>query len=164
MQDFDPIKVINAVNSQIDMPDLIEFEFGIKAIEGAEYSISCPLHSDKEPSHRVYPNFRGSYCYSCGKSYTPYSLVKSYYGFDFRETIKHLMDNYKVDLGKVVEASYELDGTVVADILNTLQQFKTVKLTFQISKAINKSFSTGDVRYLNLLQNKVFELYKVNEI
>ena len=60
-------------------------------------NISCPLHTDRKPSLRLYaPAHRGGYCFSCGKSYTAITMHQSLRGITAREALQELMDIFSL--------------------------------------------------------------------
>lgn len=58
-------------------------------------SISCPLHTDRKPSFRLYrPKDKGGYCFSCGKAFTAFSIHRALNNISYRETVQYFVDTY----------------------------------------------------------------------
>lgn len=82
--------------------DVLEREVGVSTSE-VGYTISCPSrgHRDTNPSCRVYPTSDdgvGSlYCFGCGFSANPISLLKEIKGFEnYYEVFRYIESNYGI--------------------------------------------------------------------
>ena len=61
-------------------------------VDNFKYNIKCPMHKDKGPSMKVYDN--SFYCFSCGSGGSVIDFVQSYKGFEFKETVQFLSNNF----------------------------------------------------------------------
>lgn len=64
---------------------------------------SCPFHTDKTPSMRVYPGKRGFCCFSCGEAGDVIHFTQKLFGIPFRDAMRKL----NVDFG----LNILMDGT-----------------------------------------------------
>lgn len=112
--------------------------------------ISCPLHTDKKPSMRLYaPKEKDGFCFSCGKSYTSFQMHQSLYDLSYRETMEQLAEMFEIDLSmynkdKEVKR-YLSDSTIAPLVIDCVAHIKTIpnklpqnfdRLAYKIHKAI----------------------------
>ena len=69
--------------------------------------VSCPFHSEKTASCKVYPKDNSFYCYGCGASGDVISFVRLLYGLDFRQACVRLEADFGL-VGVSDSASPEL--------------------------------------------------------
>lgn len=60
--------------------------------------ISCPFHSEKTASLKIYPDGRGWYCYGCGKGGDVIDFVKALYGINFNQAIVRIDSDFRLNL------------------------------------------------------------------
>lgn len=53
-------------------------------------SICCPLHKDKTPSLKVYPNTNSWHCFGCQEGGDPISFIMKLHNLDFKDAVDHI--------------------------------------------------------------------------
>ena len=59
---------------------------------------SCPLHDEKTPSFRVYPDTNSWFCFGCGAGGTVIDFVSRLFGLDLLHAAKKLDDDFYLGL------------------------------------------------------------------
>lgn len=89
------------ISELVPLADYMQQELGYD-IHRLPQQVSCPLHTDRKPSMRLYyPKDRGGYCFSCGKSYTSFQLHQKLYNLSYPETIEQMTKIFNIDLSKI---------------------------------------------------------------
>ena len=60
-----PASVIEEIRARIDPVEVIGRRIELKKC-GTSFSASCPFHSDRTPSFRVFPDSKRFKCFGCG--------------------------------------------------------------------------------------------------
>lgn len=60
--------------------------------------ISCPLHGEKTPSLRIYPNDRGWYCFGCGKGGDVIKFVQHFFNISFPAALVRINTDFSLNL------------------------------------------------------------------
>lgn len=79
----------------VSMSDICE-RYGIKISRTG--FISCPFHSEKTPSLKIYEGNKGFYCFGCGKSGNVIAFVMSYFSIDFKTALMKLNFDFSLNL------------------------------------------------------------------
>ena len=79
----------------VSMADICE-RYGIRVSRTG--FISCPFHSEKTPSLKIYEGNKGFYCFGCGKSGNIIAFVMSYFSIDFKTALMKLNYDFSLNL------------------------------------------------------------------
>jgi DNA primase len=88
------------VDEQVNIYDVArryKLDWGEREI-GKNIQILCPMHSESNPSCRIYANTNSGYCWTCQKSFGPTGLVVALEGCSWGEATRLLAQWYQVDL------------------------------------------------------------------
>lgn len=80
------------VKSSIRLADALAF-YGIDTNRAG--FCSCPFHSEKTPSMRIYNN-DSYYCFGCGAHGDVIDFVRQYFGLSFREAVEKLAEDFNL--------------------------------------------------------------------
>ena len=69
--------------------------------------VSCPFHSERTASRKIYPKSNSFYCYGCGAGGDVINFVRLLYGLDFRQACVRLEADFGL-VGVSDSASPEL--------------------------------------------------------
>ena len=81
---------VEELKKTLSMQDILSM-YGIKH-KGHKKNISCPFHTDKNPSMQIFKN--GYNCHSCGKNGDIFSFVMEYENISFKEAFLRLGGSY----------------------------------------------------------------------
>jgi hypothetical protein len=159
-------RILNHFNEIMYAPEILEAERN-ERIGGSDYNISCVAHSDAMPSMRVYiePG-RHCYCFSCGKTYTPYSILKHLTGFNWTEIIEYAQQNY----GYVIPADlslYEdkpLPNNHIASCIRALRKYSSINVLDMVNYSLCIDAKEGNARRIEALRDKVYAIKEQDQI
>lgn len=159
-------RVVNYINDTIHVVDVLERERGDN-IPPCDHSVSCISHSDKNPSLRVYAEpGRHSFCFTCGKTYTPYSMLRILTGFDFSDLVSYLQENYGLtipgDLGS--DESDTRDNKEIAMRIRCIKKYMNVRLLNLLQRALYVDSKNGGFANVEKLYDRVIALKESNQI
>ena len=86
------------IKNRITMADVCK-RYGIHVNERG--FASCPFHTDKTPSLKIYPGKRGFCCFSCGKAGDVIHFAQLLFGANFQTAMHKLNDDF--GLGVLVD-------------------------------------------------------------
>ncbi len=159
-------RIINHFNSVMYAPEILEIERG-ERIGASDYNISCVAHSDKEPSMRVYlePG-RHCYCFSCGKTYTPYTIFKHLTGFSYTEIIEYAMENYgyKIPEDLTAYADKPLPNDSIAKSIRYLRQYSSRNVLDYLNHALCLDAKAGSDHSVTALKQKIQSIKEKDQI
>lgn len=87
----------NYIKSILDARRVIEF-YGFK-INRAGF-ISCPFHSEKTASLKVYSGTKGWNCYGCGQNGSVVDFVMKLFGLNYHQAIVRLSHDFRLNITK----------------------------------------------------------------
>lgn len=155
------IKIIQVINRTISVRDILERE-RMEVCPLGIFSTSCVAHEDLKPSLRVYEEGEHSYCFSCGKSYTPYLIIKHLTGLRFPEIVDRCIDIYGFKIPPDLETdeeSHSLDKLIAAKI-SLMKDFASPKLLHLVNVAVSADSKEGSATNTKTLCSKVQALSK----
>lgn len=107
-----------------------------------EEQIHCPFHGvDNKKSARYYKDTDTAYCWVCKKKWDIFSFVSQKRGLNLKETINHLVEEYRIDISSVPE---QMD-VFIRDITGHQK----------VAVDRNKIFLIQLQDYINKLRNKI---------
>lgn len=89
------MNLFHEIKRIISMTDICD-RYGIERTRNG--FISCPFHSEKTPSCKVYDGDRGFYCFGCGKSGDVIDFVSAYFSLDMNQSAKKLNRDFALGL------------------------------------------------------------------
>jgi DNA primase len=84
-----PATVIDELRARIDPVEVIGRRLELRKT-GTSFSASCPFHSDRTPSFRVYPDSRRFKCFGCGARGDAFEFLQRFEGKDFKTVVREL--------------------------------------------------------------------------
>ena len=84
-----PDTVIEEIRTRIDPVEVIGRRLELRKT-GTSFSASCPFHSDRTPSFRVYPDSKRFKCFGCGARGDAFEFLQRFEGKDFRTVVQEL--------------------------------------------------------------------------
>lgn len=88
-----PKEICEIIRNTVPMKQALEY-YGF-TVSRAGF-ISCPFHSEKTASFKVYEN--NFYCFGCGAGGDLINFVKSYFNLDFKAAIVRINFDFGLDL------------------------------------------------------------------
>lgn len=85
---------IARILESVSMEDIID-KYGL--VKNQYGYISCPIHKEKTPSLKIYPNRKGFYCFGCHTGGDAINFIMHYFGIGFRAAVIRL--DYDFALG-----------------------------------------------------------------
>ena len=160
------LDVIDDINKKMYIPDILAQERGDK-IPAYDFNTSCVAHTDNSPSMRVYIEpHRGCYCFSCGKSFTPYKVMQRLTGLPVRDIIQRFVDNY----GYVIPSefstdnSFKIDNSAVARKIKQMRPFLNSKSISLLNQSLTADFKNGNTKYLDRLYEMILAKYSSDHL
>lgn len=152
-------RLIGALNESLYFPEVLQEERGDR-IGSSDYNVKCIYHTDSDPSMRVYKGEgRHAYCFTCGKTYTPYHALKYLLGLNFFEIMEYAQTNYGFvvphDLSSFEAAS--LPNKEMANIIKELRKVSNPKILTATGKAIAIDSKAGNADALNHIYKILFK-------
>lgn len=147
-------------------PEILEAERG-ERIAGSDYNIGCVAHSDREPSMRVYVEpGRHTYCFSCGKTYTPYMILKHLTGFTYTEIIEYAMQHYGYEIPEDLTPYEEksLPNDAIASHIKYLRQYSSKNVLDLINYSLCLDAKAGAAQSITALRQKVQSIKESDQI
>lgn len=86
---------VGDIKATVSMIDICE-KYGIEVNRGG--FASCPFHSERTPSMKIYPGQRGYCCFGCGKSGDVIDFVKEYFSISFKDAVRKINDDFGLHL------------------------------------------------------------------
>jgi len=78
------------IKREINKPDMV----AVLEAEGINLNrnnmAQCPLHDDRTPSFKVFPDSQTFRCFGCGKHGDVISFIQEYRGLNFKDTLAYL--------------------------------------------------------------------------
>lgn len=153
-------RILNFINNKYHVAEILERERG-DSIPDHDHSVSCVLHSDKDPSLRVYAEMgRHSYCFSCGKTLTPYGILKAITGFSWNEIIDYLEQEYSLVIPANLDSN-ESDiqaNAIVAQRIRYIKKYMNRKLLNLTQRALYVDSKSGGSKSIEKLYDKVISI------
>jgi len=158
--------LITDINNKIYLPDILEQERG-EIIPGYDFNTNCVAHKDDSPSMRVYlEKGRGAYCFSCGRSFTPYSTLKYLTGLKYTDLVERLQLNYKYTIPDDLteDREYSIQHKEMSNKINYIRHYLNPKTLEMLNKAITVDFKNGNSKQLNKLYDIILNKYEKDVI
>lgn len=122
-------ELIEEIKKKNDIVDVISKYITLKR-KGRTYFGLCPFHGEKTPSFAVSQDKQIFHCFGCGKGGGVIQFVQEIENNSFKETLKILADNAKIELPtnfSVQESELEVKKKIAYNInLEALNYFKSV--------------------------------------
>ena len=107
------------VKKKVDIVTLFE-SFGVKlAKKGKSHVGKCPWHDDANPSLSVDRAKSVYNCFGCGESGDIFTLTEKMKGFDFKEALSYLKNEYRVMSNELREKIHEEKIPDLGEVLDT---------------------------------------------
>ena len=84
-----PASVIDEIRARIDPVEVIGRRVELKK-SGTSFSASCPFHSDRTPSFRVFPDSKRFKCFGCGVRGDVFEFLRRFEGKGFPDAVREL--------------------------------------------------------------------------
>lgn len=150
-------RIIQLINDTFYVPEILERERG-DTIHGYDANHSCVAHMDVKPSMRVFVGKgKHAYCYTCGKTYTPYLILKLIKGFNYFQTVQYFIDHYGFKIPEVLKDDINgLDNKKVAENVMAIKRIRSDKKALtMLSKTLYLDFRKGTEEYTEYFLKKV---------
>jgi DNA primase len=160
------LDVIDDINKKMYIPDILAQERGDK-IPAYDFNTSCVAHTDNSPSMRVYIEpHRGCYCFSCGKSFTPYKVMQHLTGLSARDIIQRFVDNYGYVIPSEFSAdnSFKIDNHRVATRIKQIRKYLNPKTITILNQSLTADFKNGNTKYLDRLYDMIIAKFEADHI
>ena len=160
------LDIIKDINNKMYIPDILARERN-EPIPSYDFNTHCVAHKDDSPSMRVYiEKGRGCYCFSCGKSYSPYSVMKLLTGLSPQEVIQRFVDNYgyKIPQDLKADLDYKIKNTLLSKQVNQIKPYLNQKTLTLLNKAITSDFANGNNNYTTKLYEMIINKYNPNQL
>jgi len=66
--------------------------FQVKKVGTKLYKALCPFHNEKTPSFMIHADTNQYHCYGCGAHGDTINFIMEYYGYDFVEAVRFLLN------------------------------------------------------------------------
>lgn len=156
---YDP-RIITSINETFSVIDILSRERGDQ-IPAYDTNVSCVAHSDKHPSMRIYHGEgRHAFCFSCGKTYTPYSILKHLLNENFFGIVEHLQNYYGYTIPESLEGESFNDKLNIetATRITYLKKYMNPKLLDLVQKAVYADSREGQPNMISSLYEKVISI------
>lgn len=124
-------------------------------------NISCPLHTDKKPSLRLYsPENRDGYCFSCGKYYSAITIHQAMTGCNVYEANKYIAETFNIDISSDDKESGSFNSNIelliaVRQNVELIRTKPNIHKNFRIlEKKAFYDFKQGVINRLIIKQDK----------
>lgn len=119
-------KLTDDILSSVDIVDVISKYVPLKRA-WSNYSGCCPFHNEKTPSFMVSPQKQIFKCFGCWKGGNVFTFVQEYERIDFRDSVKLLAEDARIDITK-----YKIDSKKLDNYADEKEKIKRIhKLTQQ---------------------------------
>ena len=99
-----PASVIDEIRSRINPVEVIGRRVELKK-SGTSFSASCPFHSDRTPSFRVFPDSKRFKCFGCGVRGDVFEFLRRFEGKGFPDAVRELAAEVGVSVAQEAGAS-----------------------------------------------------------
>ena len=138
---------VDEIKQQYSMSDIL-MRYGIKS-KGINKNISCPFHSDKNPSMQIFKD--GYNCYSCGRNGDIFKFVQEMEHCSFKDAFLSLggtYENTKTDFfaqQRLERAKFEQEKRIKAEIRRKKQKRELSTMISYYESVLSKSEPFSDV-------------------
>lgn len=136
------------IKSRVGMKELIEY-YGFRVTRGG--FISCPFHSEKDASLKVYKN--SWHCYGCGEGTSVIDFVMKYFKLNFSQAVTRIDNDFNLNI-----TGQKLDARTI----ERLKADKVRKEKTQLVEELIKEYWTLEFKkhYLNFCDLKPKEKFE----
>lgn len=127
---------INQVKESNDIVQVISSFTSLNS----HYMAICPIHQDKKPSLRVYPDTQSFYCFGCHAGGDVISFISLYKNISFMDALSFLADNAGLRM-PVFNNNYSPEiqhNRSIEDILSSTAQYYHSSLTQEVKEYLIK--------------------------
>lgn len=143
------------ISQQVPLADYLEQHLSYN-IYRLPLQISCPLHTDRKPSMRLYaPKEKDGFCFSCGKSYTSFQMHQAIYSLSYKDTVKQLAEMFNIDLTQY-DKSQQTDKHYAKDYVIAPLVYQCVEHIKRTPNKLSKNF--------DILANKIYKAVKFQDL
>lgn len=159
------MRTAEIIRQSVTMKDLCEkYEF----VPNKQQFITCPFHSEKTASLKLYENGRGWHCFGCGKGGSVIDFVENLFNISFWEAVELINDDFALGLPLKRRASYRELAGMRKKISGSIRKAESEKKSIQREQSeydrLMDIYVWADI-ITNLLKPKkpedeIFDIYK----